>query len=139
TTLVRTGATHSRRATRGALPALRVGRHRPGHPVRLHRLQVAAPLPRVQRTVRGGQAAMSSRTDFHPLTVARVDPLTDDSAAVTFAVPDALRSTFAFRPGQSLTVRRGDERRSYSICAPAGRAPRIGVREVVGGAVSGWL
>jgi ring-1,2-phenylacetyl-CoA epoxidase subunit PaaE len=80
-----------------------------------------------------------SRTDFHPLTVARVDPLTDDSAAVTFAVPDGLRSTFAFRPGQSLTVRRGGERRSYSICAPAGRAPRIGVREVVGGAVSGWL
>jgi ring-1,2-phenylacetyl-CoA epoxidase subunit PaaE len=80
-----------------------------------------------------------SRTDFHELTVARVDPLTDDSAAVTFAVPDALRSTFAFRPGQSLTVRRGAERRSYSICAPAGRAPRIGVREVVGGAVSGWL
>ena len=82
---------------------------------------------------------MSSRTDFHPLTVAQVDSLTDDSAAVTFSVPDALRSTFDFRPGQSLTVRRGDERRSYSICAPAGRAPRIGVREVVGGAVSSWL
>jgi ring-1,2-phenylacetyl-CoA epoxidase subunit PaaE len=80
-----------------------------------------------------------ARTDFHPLTVARVDPLTEDSAAVTFTVPDALRATFAFRPGQSLTVRRGAERRSYSICAPAGRAPRIGVREVVGGAVSGWL
>src|SRR3954454_1581840 len=80
-----------------------------------------------------------ARTDFHPLTVARVDPLTEDSAAVTFAVPDSLRSTFAFRPGQSLTVRRGDERRSYSICAPVGRAPRIGVREVPGGAVSGWL
>jgi ring-1,2-phenylacetyl-CoA epoxidase subunit PaaE len=79
------------------------------------------------------------RTDFHPLTVARVEALTDDSAAVTFAVPDALRSTFAFAPGQSLTVRRGDERRSYSICAPAGRPPRIGVREVAGGAVSGWL
>jgi ring-1,2-phenylacetyl-CoA epoxidase subunit PaaE len=80
-----------------------------------------------------------SRTDFHPLTVAQVDPLTDDSAAVTFTVPDELRSTFAFRPGQSLTVRHGEERRSYSICAPAGRAPRIGVREVVGGAVSSWL
>jgi ring-1,2-phenylacetyl-CoA epoxidase subunit PaaE len=54
-------------------------------------------------------------------------------------VPDDLRPTFAFRPGQSLTVRHGAERRSYSICAPAGRAPRIGVREVAGGAVSGWL
>lgn len=76
---------------------------------------------------------------FHELTVERVDPLTDDAAAVTFRVPDSLRGEFAFSPGQSLTVKRGDERRSYSICAPAGRAPRIGVREVAGGAVSGWL
>jgi ring-1,2-phenylacetyl-CoA epoxidase subunit PaaE len=80
-----------------------------------------------------------SRTEFHPLTVARVDPLTDDSAAVTFDVPPELAERFAFAPGQSLTVRRGRERRSYSICAVRGRAPRIGVREVAGGAVSGWL
>jgi ring-1,2-phenylacetyl-CoA epoxidase subunit PaaE len=79
------------------------------------------------------------RTEFHPLTVARVDPLTDDSAAVTFDVPPALAERFAFAPGQSLTVRRGEERRSYSICAVKGHAPRIGVREVAGGAVSGWL
>jgi ring-1,2-phenylacetyl-CoA epoxidase subunit PaaE len=79
------------------------------------------------------------RTDFHPLVVARVDRLTDDSAAVTFAVPDHVAADFAFAPGQSLTVRRGDDRRSYSICAPAGHAPRIGVREVPGGALSGWL
>ena len=80
-----------------------------------------------------------SRTEFHPLTVARVDRLTDDSAAVTFDVPPPLADRFAFAPGQSLTIRRGDERRSYSICAAAGRPPRIGVREVAGGAVSGWL
>ena len=81
----------------------------------------------------------ASRTDFYPLTVARVELLTDDSAAVTFEVPPPLAGRFAFAPGQSLTVRRGPERRSYSICAPAGRPPRIGVREVAGGAVSGWL
>jgi ring-1,2-phenylacetyl-CoA epoxidase subunit PaaE len=80
-----------------------------------------------------------ARTDFHPLTVTAVEPLTDDAAAVTFSVPPDLREAFAFAPGQSLTVRRGAERRSYSICAPAGRVPRIGVREVAGGAVSGWL
>ncbi len=76
---------------------------------------------------------------FHPLTVAAVDPLTDDAAAITFDVPGSLRDAFAFKPGQSLTIRRGSERRSYSICVPPGRAPRIGVREVAGGAVSGWL
>src|SRR5256885_14320800 len=79
------------------------------------------------------------RTEFHRLRVARVDPLTGDSAAVTFDVPPGLAERFAFAPGQSLTVRRGEERRSYSICAARGRAPRIGVREVAGGAVSGWL
>ena len=76
---------------------------------------------------------------FYPLTVSAVDPLTADAAALTFAVPAGLREVFAFKPGQSLTVRRGQERRSYSICVPPGRAPRIGVREVPGGAVSGWL
>jgi ring-1,2-phenylacetyl-CoA epoxidase subunit PaaE len=80
-----------------------------------------------------------SRTGFHPLTVRRVEQLTSDSAAVTFDVPDTLADRFAFAPGQSLTLRHGAERRSYSICAAAGQPPRIGVREVAGGAVSGWL
>ena len=80
-----------------------------------------------------------ARAEFHPLTVASIEQLTDDSAAVRFTVPDELKHSFAFRPGQSLTVKHGAERRSYSICAPLGGAPRIGVREVEGGAVSGWL
>ncbi len=91
-----------------------------------------------QTPVSPGAPAKRSR-DFHRLTVKRIERLTDDSAAITFAVPDDLAGVFAFAAGQSLTVRRGEERRSYSICAPAGAAPRIGVREVAGGAVSGWL
>jgi len=83
------------------------------------------------------------RRQFHELTVARVDRLCDDAAAVTFDVPGELAEDYAFEPGQSLTVRRvvnsADERRSYSICAPAGQPLRIGVREVPGGALSGWL
>jgi ring-1,2-phenylacetyl-CoA epoxidase subunit PaaE len=84
------------------------------------------------------------RSDFYRLTVKRVEPLTDDSAAITLGVPADVADAFAFSAGQSLTVRRGEERRTYSICAPAGpnlpRAlPRIGVREVAGGVVSGWL
>ena len=79
---------------------------------------------------------------FHPLRVAAVDRLCADAVAVTFDVPGELADAYAFRPGQSLTVRRPDgtdERRSYSICAPAGARPRIGVREVPGGLVSRWL
>ncbi|GGV36143.1 phenylacetic acid degradation protein [Actinomadura cremea] len=80
---------------------------------------------------------------FHPLTVAAVDRLCDDAVAITFAVPDELREVFAFRAGQSLTLRRvvdgREHRRTYSICAPAGAAPRIGVREVPDGLFSSWL
>ena len=45
-------------------------------------------------------------TAFHELTVADVQRLTDDSAAVTLTVPEELREDFAFAPGQSLTLRR---------------------------------
>ena len=80
---------------------------------------------------------------FYPLTVTDVEQLTDDAAAVTFAVPDNLRETFDFAAGQSLTLRRTvdgvEQRRSYSICAPAGKAPRIGVREIPDGMFSSWL
>lgn len=80
---------------------------------------------------------------FHQLTVAAVDRICDDAAAVQFEVPAQLAEQYQFRPGQSLTVRRivdgRDERRSYSICAPAGSPPRIGVREVADGVMSGWL
>jgi len=81
--------------------------------------------------------------EFHPLRVAAVERLCDDAVAVTFDVPAELVGRYTFRPGQSLTVRHtgagADERRTYSICAPAGARPRIGVREVPGGLVSSWL
>jgi ring-1,2-phenylacetyl-CoA epoxidase subunit PaaE len=84
-----------------------------------------------------------TRTGFHELAVAHVDRLTDDAVAITFDVPDDLAATYAFHAGQSLTLRRVvdgvEHRRSYSICAPAGAAPRIGVRAIHDGVVSGWL
>jgi len=83
------------------------------------------------------------RGEFHTLTVAEVTPLCEDAAAITFDVPGAVAGRYAFRAGQSLTVRRvtggREERRSYSICAPEGARPRIGVREVPGGLFSRWL
>ncbi|RKN48372.1 1,2-phenylacetyl-CoA epoxidase subunit PaaE [Micromonospora endolithica] len=94
------------------------------------------------------------RPVFHPLPVAAVDRLTADAVAITFAVPEELRATFAFSAGQHLTVRLPggagaagsageDVRRSYSICstpddlARHGRL-RIGVREIPGGAFSAF-
>ncbi|GAA4391313.1 phenylacetate-CoA oxygenase/reductase subunit PaaK [Tsukamurella soli] len=80
---------------------------------------------------------------FHPLVVSDVESLCDDAVAVTFAVPAELADEFAFAAGQSLTLRRVvdgvEQRRSYSICAPVGAPPRVGVREVTDGLFSTWL
>jgi ring-1,2-phenylacetyl-CoA epoxidase subunit PaaE len=85
----------------------------------------------------------SAAQRFHALTVAQVDRLCADAVAVTFDVPPEFADVYAFRAGQSLTLRRvlegRDERRSYSVCAPEGAAPRIGVREIPGGLMSSWL
>ena len=80
-----------------------------------------------------------SATDFHPLRVSQVQPEGDDALVLAFEVPEIWRHVYAFEPGQYLTLRHGDERRSYSICAAAGEAPRVGVRKVPGGVFSNWL
>jgi len=80
---------------------------------------------------------------FHQLTVAAVEPLTDDAAAVIFDVPESLRDAYDFAAGQSLTLRRTidgvEHRRTYSICSAVGERPRIGVREIPDGLFSTWL
>ena len=62
---------------------------------------------------------------------------------MTFEVPDDLADEFEFVPGQSLTLRRMvdgvEQRRQYSISAPAGGRPRVGVREIPDGLFSRWL
>ncbi|WP_443070508.1 2Fe-2S iron-sulfur cluster-binding protein [Streptomyces sp. NHF165] len=81
---------------------------------------------------------------FHPLRVAAVDRLTDDAVALTLAVPEELRATYRYAPGQHIALRRttepGEEiRRTYSLCAPAEEEPatlRVGIRLVEGGEFS---
>jgi len=84
---------------------------------------------------------------FHPLTVKRVTPDAAGCAAITLAVPDALRGQFDFRPGQFLTLRATiaaeETRRSYSICSAhqrylASGEIDVGIKHVEGGRFSGW-
>jgi ring-1,2-phenylacetyl-CoA epoxidase subunit PaaE len=88
------------------------------------------------------------RAQFHPLTVAAVERLTDDAVALTFTVPDDLREAYRFEPGQHLTLRAEvggeDVRQSYSICLSRGAAERTGTLRVAtarvpGGRMSNWL
>jgi ring-1,2-phenylacetyl-CoA epoxidase subunit PaaE len=88
-----------------------------------------------------------STPHFHALFVKRIEPLTAQAVAVTLAIPPDLRDTFAFTPGQFVTLRAmvGGEsvRRSYSLCsAPAQLASQqeitVGIKRVEGGVFSTW-
>src|SRR5699024_2436361 len=118
---------------RGHLRAVRFGQRPTVLRIRADRMQGHVPVPRLPRTVRpcegdlmtdtidrsaeatsptesaeassaAGSAAASSRSAFYPLTVKSVDHLTEDSAAVTFDVPDEYTELFDFDAGQSLTL-----------------------------------
>ena len=78
---------------------------------------------------------------FHPLPIASIEPLTDDSIAVAFDVPAELRDEYRFTQGQHITLRTelaGDDvRRNYSICSPVSSGVlRIAVKRLIGGAFS---
>jgi ring-1,2-phenylacetyl-CoA epoxidase subunit PaaE len=84
---------------------------------------------------------------FHALRVKRIEALTAQSAAITFAIPPELRTMFAFTPGQFITLRTQIEgeslRRSYSLCStPAQWAGAqeitVGIKRVEGGVFSAW-
>ena len=83
----------------------------------------------------------TSHSVFHPLTIASIDPVTEDSVAITFDVPEHLREDYAFTQGQHLTIRTelaGDDvRRNYSICSPVSSGVlRVAVKRLPGGAFS---
>ena len=90
---------------------------------------------------------MSTAPQFHDLPVARIDAEAAGAVALTFHIPETLRTAFTFEPGQFLTLRATidgqDVRRSYSICSPQ-RLLRdkgelqVGIRPVEGGVFSNW-
>jgi ring-1,2-phenylacetyl-CoA epoxidase subunit PaaE len=84
---------------------------------------------------------------FHELTVSRIHPEAAGSVAVSLHIPPELRETFAFEPGQFLTLRTTiggqDVRRSYSISSPRSLLTQqgeltLGIRPVEGGVFSNW-
>jgi ring-1,2-phenylacetyl-CoA epoxidase subunit PaaE len=90
---------------------------------------------------------MSTSTHFHDLRISRISPEAAGSVAISFDIPAELRETFAFDPGQFLTLRAtingADVRRSYSICSTrkhlVGRHELdVGIRPMEGGVFSNW-
>ena len=81
--------------------------------------------------------------DFEPLEIAEVRRETPEAVSVVFAIPEALREAFRFKPGQHLPVRAtidGEEqRRTYSICSRPGEPNlRIAIKRVAEGRFSNW-
>lgn len=81
--------------------------------------------------------------DLHTLTVASVEPETDEAIKVSFKVPDELADVFEFRQGQYLTLESeidGENvRRSYSICSGVNdEAMQVAIKRVEGGVFSNY-
>jgi ring-1,2-phenylacetyl-CoA epoxidase subunit PaaE len=82
-----------------------------------------------------------SAPEFHELSVASVEAITDESVRVTFDVPEDLIETYQHVPGQHVIVRAvldGETvRRSYSICSRAGSGSlQVGIKHLPEGVFS---
>jgi ring-1,2-phenylacetyl-CoA epoxidase subunit PaaE len=80
---------------------------------------------------------------FHNLAIAEVIPETAEAKSIRFHVPEELRETFRFKPGQHLTLKAdlgGEEvRRNYSLCvAPQEGEVKVTVKRIAGGLFSNW-
>jgi ring-1,2-phenylacetyl-CoA epoxidase subunit PaaE len=84
---------------------------------------------------------------FHNLPVSNITPEAAGAVAITFQVPEDLRSGFNFKAGQFLTLRASingnDVRRSYSISSSQNSylqngTLEVGIRPVQGGVFSNW-
>lgn len=80
-------------------------------------------------------------TKFYALPVASINRETTTCVSIGFQIPEDLKSTFTFTPGQYLTIKtiiNGEEiRRSYSICsAPLESQIRVAVKQVEQGKFS---
>ncbi|MDG2331847.1 MAG: FAD-binding oxidoreductase, partial [Flavobacteriales bacterium] len=80
---------------------------------------------------------------FQELVVKDVRQETSDTVSVCFEIPENLKQTYQFVPGQYLTLRRmfgdNDVRRSYSICtSPSENDMRVAIKQVYNGLFSSF-
>jgi len=78
---------------------------------------------------------------FYPLRISRIERQTPQAVAIEFDIPEALRQTFAYEPGQYLTIKHSidseEVRRNYSLCSsPLEKKWVVAVKKVSGGAFS---
>ena len=82
-------------------------------------------------------------TKFYSLTIADIRPETDSAICLSFNIPEELKETFTFTPGQFLTLQVSidgeDVRRCYSICSGIDEAQlSVAIKRVEEGAFSNF-
>ncbi len=82
-------------------------------------------------------------SQFHSLTIKNIERITDKSVAISFEVPQHLKTEFAFKAGQYITLKTiidGNEvRRDYSLCSsPKSGELKVAVKEVEDGTFSSF-
>jgi 3-ketosteroid 9alpha-monooxygenase subunit B len=84
--------------------------------------------------------------EYYQVPVAKVIRETGDTSSLVLDVPPSLAGTFAYSPGQFITVRvpsdqTGSVARCYSLCSSphAGDLPAITVKRTAGGYASNWI
>ena len=88
---------------------------------------------------------MSQLPNYHSLSVASVISETDDAKSISFEIPPELADTFAYKPGQFLTLRIPHNGkyipRCYSMSSTPGQdpRPRVTVKRVLDGRGSNWI
>lgn len=80
---------------------------------------------------------------FHTIVIADVRRETEDTVSIAFGVPESLRSDYAYKSGQYLTLKAiingKDTRRSYSLCSsPFENEWRVAVKRVENGVFSNF-
>ncbi|WER48879.1 ferredoxin--NADP reductase [Cupriavidus sp. WKF15] len=82
---------------------------------------------------------------YHRLQIAEVVTETEQAHSLVFALPDGLRDTFAYRPGQFLTLRVPVDGKPLQRCYSLSSTPevdhalRVTIKRVQGGRVSNWI
>ncbi|MFA7273225.1 MAG: 2Fe-2S iron-sulfur cluster-binding protein [Crocinitomicaceae bacterium] len=80
---------------------------------------------------------------FHEITIKQVIRLTELSVQIVLDIPEDLKQTFHFVPGQYINfivnTQGEDHRRSYSICSGSNEDLSIAVKEMDKGKVSTWF
>lgn len=80
---------------------------------------------------------------FYNIPIKKIDRPTEDSVALTFDLPDDIRTEFHHLPGQHITIKTTidgeDTRRSYSICScPLDEDLTVAIKKVEGGKFSNY-